>query len=437
MLKRLCWFSLALAIIALAAGREAHARAASRVTVASVDGPIVAVVADYLDRAIKVAEQDGSSALVLELNTPGGDVNTTLRIIQRFGASRVPIIVYVAPRRGEAFSAGTLITLGGHLAAMSPETKIGAAKPISGSGENLDSDSRDKAVSALRATVRTLTRNRGAQAIDWAEKTITEAVAATEEEALKLGAIDLIATDLNDLLAKVDGRTVAVNGAEVVLHTKLAEIRPVDLTLGESLLLILVSPNVAAILLFIAINGLLIEWQAPGVGVGGIIGAIAFILFLYAAGTLPVNLTGLVFVGLAAVLFIFDLTSTQHGVLTAGGIASFVIGALILFEPSYIPVSFGLVAGMGLTMGGLFAFGFRKAYQARRLKPATGTQSLIGRVALARTDLTPDGHVFVEGERWEAISESGPVSAGEKIVITAVDGLRLRVKKIQRIEITD
>lgn len=410
---------------------HARAQAASHVNVATVDGPIVAVVYDYLNRAITFAEQDGASALVVQLNTPGGDVATTLRITQRFAASRVPVIVYVSPRRAAAYSAGTLITLGAHFAAMAPETKIGAAKPIGGSGENLDSDSRDKIVNALRAEVRAMTRNRSKDATAWAEKTITDAVAATEEEALQLGAIDLIANDTNELLAKADGRKVVVGGRETTLRTAGAATNSDDMTLGENLLYILVSPNIAVILLFIAINGLLIEFQSPGTIVGGIVGAIALILFLYSVGTLPVNLTGLVFIGFAVLLFIFDLTAAQHGALTVGGIASFVIGALILFEPSYVPISLGLLGALALVMGALFLFAFGKGYQARRLKPATGATALLGHRAVARTDLSPMGYVFVEGERWEATSESGAIAAGAAVVVTALDGLKLRVKKTE------
>lgn len=425
----LCFTLLIVGLILLLPAPLAHAQAAPRVDVATVDGPIVSVVYDYLNRSIGVAEQAGANALIIQLNTPGGDVSTTLRIIQRCAASRVPIVVYVTPRRAQAASAGSIITLGAHLNAMSPETVIGAATPISGSGENLLSDERAKAINDLVAT--TLTRNRPAGAQQWAERAITNAETTTDEQALQLGVTDFIANDLNDLLAKLDGRKVNVGGAEMTLHTAGAAVNPVDMTLGESLLYILINPNIAVLLLFIAINGLLIEWQSPGVGFGGIIGAIAFILFLYAVGALPVNLTGLIFIGLAVVLFIFDLTATQHGALTLGGIASFVIGALILFEPSYIPVSLGLLLGLALMMGGLFFFAYRKAYQARRLKPVTGAQGLIGQIAIARTELNPTGFVFVEGERWEATSESGAINIGDKTIITALDGLKLRVKKAE------
>ncbi|MBI5877250.1 MAG: nodulation protein NfeD [Chloroflexi bacterium] len=427
-MKRYLRAALAAIVLLLALRQAAAAQGAPRVVAATVDGPIVAVVYDYLNRAIGIAEQDGADAVLVRLNTPGGDVATTERIIQRFGASRVPVIVYVTPRRGAAFSAGTLITLGGHLAAMAPETQIGAAKPISGSGDNLDSDSRDKAVNALRAMVRTLARNRPPGSITWAEQTITQAVAATEEEALKLGVIDLIASDERDLLVRADGRTIVLNGRAVTLHTANASVRNADMTWGESLLYILINPNIAAILLFIAVNGLLIEWQSPGIGFGGIAGAIAFILFLYAVGTLPVNLTGLLFIGLAVALFIFDITATQHGALTLGGVAAFCIGALILFEPSYVPLSLGLVAALALLMGSLFLFVFGKGYAVRRLKPVLGAQAMLGRAVTARTDLAPQGFVYVEGALWEATSESGAISAGEPVVITAIHGLKLTVR---------
>ena len=423
-------FAIVLLALALGLGfAPARAQSSPRVDVASVDGPIVTVVYDYLNRAITTAEQDGATALVLELNTPGGDVAATLRIIQRFAASRVPVIVYVTPSRAQAASAGTLITLGAHFAAMAPETIIGAATPISGSGTDLNSDERTKAINDLLATVRTLTRNRPATATAWAEKAITNAETTTDEQALQLGVVDAVAADLNELLAKADGRKVMVRGAQTTLSTAHATLAAIDMTTGENLLYVLVSPNIAVILLFVAINGLLIEFQAPGTIVGGIVGAMAFFLFLYSVGTLAVNLTGFLFIALAVALLVFDLTATQHGALTAGGLASFVIGVLILFEPSYLPLSLVLVGGLALMLAGLFFFGYRKAYQARRLKPATGAQALIGRRAAARTDLSPAGVVFVEGERWEAVSESGEIHAGEPIIITALDGLTLTVRK--------
>jgi membrane-bound serine protease (ClpP class) len=408
-----------------------QAQAASRVALTTVDGPIDPVVYDYLNRAITSAEEEGASALVVQLNTPGGDISSMLRIIQRFAASRVPIIVYVTPQRAQAASAGTLITLGAHLAAMAPQTVIGAASPVGGGGVDLGSDERAKVMNDMRATARALTRNRPQTAQDWADKAITEAQATHEDDALKLGVIDLVANDLNDLLAKADGRKLTVNGAPVTLTTAHAQTYTIDMTLGEELLNILVDPNVAVILLTIAITGLFIEFQAPGTIVGGVVGAIAFVLFLYSVGTLSVNLTGLIFVGLAVIMFIFDLSAVQHGALTLGGIASFVIGVLILFQPSYMPVSLGLVGGIAVALAGLMLVAFRKAWQARRLKPTTGVQGLIGSIAVARTDLNPQGYVFVDGERWDAVSDSGPLQTGERLKVTAVEGLKLKVKRAE------
>jgi membrane-bound serine protease (ClpP class) len=428
-MKRLL-VGLLVAVCAFAAVRV-HAQSVPRVALTTVDGPIDSVVYDYLNRAITMAEQDVASALVVQLNTPGGDLGSMLRIIQRFAASRVPIIVYVTPQRAQAASAGTIVTLGAHLAAMAPQTVIGAASPVSGGGTNLSSDERNKVVNDMRATVRALTRTRSQAAQDWAEKAITDAVATHEDDALKLGVIDLVANDLADLLAKSDGRKVTVGGAAVTLATAHAETYSIDMTLGEELLNILVDPNIAVVLLTIAITGLFIEFQAPGTIVGGVVGALAFVLFLYSVGTLSVNLTGLIFVGLAVLMFIFDLTAVQHGALTVGGIGSFVLGVLILFQPSYMPVSLGLVGGIALALAGLMLVAYRKVWQSRRLKPATGIQGLIGSIAVARTDLSPQGYVFVDGERWDAISDSGPLHAGDRLLITAVEGLKLKVKKAE------
>jgi membrane-bound serine protease (ClpP class) len=427
----LMWLWLALS---LALSSVAHAQS-GEVLVAQADGDIVPAMRGYLERAIQAANDRGAQALVIELNTPGGLVLTMNEIVQAMRASRVPVIVYVAPAHGMAASAGTIVTLAGHVAAMAPGTIIGAAIPISGGGENLPDDLATKEKEALKATVRDLAAQRGDEAIQLAEDAIEEGKAVNADEALRAGLIDFIATDRANLLRQLDGRVVSVQDRSVTLRTGGVVPTEFPMTGVEQLLLWVSDPNVASILLSIGSLAILSEISNPGTWVPGTIGVICLSLFFYSTGSLAVNWLGLVFIGLAFILFILDIKAPTHGALTLAGAASLVAGLLILFNspgtPSYAQVSVPLVVGMALVIALFFAFIVARGIQAQRRPAITGTEALIGQVGEARTALNPAGNIFLMGELWSATAVDGPVAAGEPVEVVGRTGLRLTVRPLK------
>jgi membrane-bound serine protease (ClpP class) len=406
---------------------SASAQADGQVLVMEVTGPVTPVMLSFIERGIDEAEASDAEALVMMLNTPGGDVNLTKRIIQTIVAADVPVVVYVAPRGAFAASAGTFITLAGHAAAMAPQTSIGAASPISGQGEEISETLKKKEINILQADIEGLAQRRGEKAVEWAREAVSEARAATAEEALELGVIDFIAADLSDLLNQLDGFNVTVNGQQVTLNTKNAIPQELPMTPVERLLHTITNPNIAFILMTLGINGILFELSSPGGYAAGVVGAICLLLAFYALGVLDVNYTGLIFIVLAIILFIADIKAPTHGVLTVGGIVSFVLGSLILFNSPFYAVSKSLVISVSLAMGAFFAFIVAKAVAIQRRQATTGVEGLVGAIAVARTELSPRGTVFLKGEWWQAEAEGGSIQAGEEVQVTAVDGFRLRV----------
>src|SRR6185369_12302927 len=322
--------------------------------VMTADGPIMPAMREYIKRGVETAERRNAEVLIIQLNTPGGDLLTTLNIIGIIRASRVPVVVYVAPRNAIAGSAGALITVAGHASAMAPETVIGASTPISGSGGDLNSDERAKATNASKAAIRDIVQPRGAEALTLAESMIDEAKAATAKEALDAKLIDFIANDINDLLQKLDGFTVQVNNAPHTFHTTNARTEPLPMSFIEQLLLLLTDPNIVFSLLSLGITAIIIEISSPGGWVAGFTGAVCILLAAYGLGILPVNWFGILFFILAFALFILDIKAPTHGALTTAGVASFIIGALVLFNspgtPQFQRVSVPLVISVGVVI---------------------------------------------------------------------------------------
>jgi len=419
---------LALLVLTLFFG-QASAQTTGAVKLAVFKGPVTPVLAEYLDRAISDAELTGAAALVLELDTPGGSLDITKQITQRMTSATVPIIVYVAPRGAHAGSAGTFITLAGHMAAMAPGTSIGAASPVGSEGGELPETLKTKVTNISVADIKNLAARRGAKAQAWAAKAVSEAAAATADEALDLGVIDAIATDVPDLLSQLDGRTVIVAGKEVTLQLKDRPIEQVPLSPIESFLNTITNPALAAILLTIGLNAILFELSSPGGYVAGIVGVISLLLAFYALGTLNANWVGLGFVAIAFVLFVLDIKAPTHGVLTLGGIVSFVLGAFVLFNTSELNVPWVTIISLALATGAFFAFAIGKAVAIQRRQPVTGMEGLIGQTAEVRQTLDPVGQVLVAGELWRAESESGPIAVGERVTITGYKGYLLQVQR--------
>ncbi|MDD2695585.1 MAG: nodulation protein NfeD [Anaerolineales bacterium] len=428
------WLLLAVTSLAgLASAQEER----PLVLVLTADGAVTPAMAEYLARGIRLAESQDAAALVFQLNTPGGSVDLMNRMVQDIRGSQVPVIVYVAPRGAIAGSAGTVITLAGHAAAMAPETAIGAASPVGAEGQELGETIESKVKNILKATVRSLAERRGEEAIRLAEETIESAEAVSANEALAAGLVDFIANDLDDLLAKLDGFSVQVGGEERVLHTAGAETSFLPTSFIERFLATLTNPNIVFLLLAIGVQAILIEISSPGGWVAGFIGVTCLALSTYGLGVLPVNWVGLIFLGTAFVLFVLDIKAPTHGALTAAGIGSLIVGALVLFNspgvPSFQRVSVPLIVGTSLTTGLIFLGILVFALRAQRAPIRTGQESLVGRQGTARSPLAPMGTVQVGGELWSAEVEEGQeaIPAGARVQVTRVQGVRLTVRKVK------
>jgi membrane-bound serine protease (ClpP class) len=414
-------------ILSIVSGVDAQE--SRHVDVLEIEGPVTPIMISYIERGIHTAESDGAQALVVKLNTPGGQLDQMKKIVQSLLNASVPVAIYVYPQGAYAASAGTLITLAAHVAAMAPGTTIGAASPVGGQGEDLNATEDRKIKEDMKAQARALTERRGQQAVSWAESAIEEAQSANAQEALNLGVIDFVAIDLNDLLMQMDGFTVNVSSQNVTLHTAGAGVRELAMSLSERVLHTIANPTIAFILLTLGINAILFELSSPGGYVSGIIGAICLLLAWYALGTLPVNYAGLLFIALAFVLFVVDIKAPTHGALTVGGIAALIAGALILFSSPLYHVSIAAVVSVAAMTGAFFAFAIAKVVQARAKPPVTGREGMIGHLAQVRTTLDPQGTVFTKGELWKATTVDSPIQVGEQVQIVAVEGFRLQVKR--------
>jgi membrane-bound serine protease (ClpP class) len=410
---------------------------APEVLLLEIDGPLTMASAEYLDRGLATAGAAGE-VVILQIDTPGGSIDVMNRMVQSIRGSAVPVVVYVAPRGAIAGSAGTILVLAGHAAAMAPETAIGAASPVGAQGEDLGETMAAKTREILKATARTLAGWRGQPALELAQATIDEAAAASAQESLEAGMIDVVAEDVESLLRLLDGRSVEVRGRPVVLNLAQAHVRVLPPTLVERVLQALTNPNLVFLLLSLGLQALLIELSHPGGWVAGFVGVVALSLGAYGLGILPVNWFGAIFLVVAFVLFVLDLKAPTHGALTAAGLASFVLGALVLFNspgtPSFQRVSVPLVIGMGAMTAGLFAVLLALVVRAQRRPIEVGAASLVGRVGEVRQRVAPHGQVQVAGEMWAAEIDPGetPIEEGSRVEVTSVEGLRLRVRPWDR-----
>lgn len=438
MLKRSPLLLLLVALVFLGAMyQSAQAQEERQVFLLTLKGPLTPAMVGYLERGISNASREAAEAIVLQLDTPGGSVELMNRMVQAMRASRVPVIVYVSPSGAIAGSAGTVITLAGHIAAMAPQTAIGAASPVGGQGEDLGETIAVKEKEILKATVRSLAEGRGEAAIALAEAAIEEAKAASASEALNVSLVDFIAEDLEDLLVQVDGFLVDAQG-EKTLATAEAEVVEIPQCFIEQFLQVLTNPNIVFLLITIGVQALLIEISSPGGWIAGFIGVVCLALGTYGLGILPVNWFGLAFIATSFVLFILEVKAPTHGALTVAGLASFIIGALVLFNspetPSFLRVSVPLVIGTGLATAAFFIGILTFAIRAQLRPVEVGREALVGRIGESRTSMSPTGMVHVAGELWTAILEddSAKLDPGVRVEVVGMDGLRLRVKPISK-----
>jgi membrane-bound serine protease (ClpP class) len=424
-----CYLGLVF-VLALSLAPVAQAQGTSHVDVLTVEGAITPVVASYVERGIETAQADGASCLIIQLDTPGGSVQVTESIVQSMKAATVPIVVYVYPQGAKAASAGTFLTLAAHLAAMAPSTRIGAAHPVDMSGQDMSEAVEAKAVNDSVALIKGLAQPRGAEAITWAEQAVRDSSSITEEEALELGVVDVIAKDLPTLVEALDGQEVTVRDQSITLETLGASINHLPMNAIEGFLHTVTDPNIAFLLMTIGLNAIILELSQPGGYLAGILGAICLVLALFALGVLSVNWTGLIFIALGFILLIADVKAPTHGILATLGVLSFILGSMILFSSPFARVSLTLVATVGLTIGVFFAFVVAKVLGIHQRQPTTGLEGLVGQLAVARSDLDPSGTVFLKGELWRAETTGGTVSHGEEVEVTGVDGYSLRVRGV-------
>ena len=424
-------FGLVLLLASQALGKEGD-----RVYVMPTSGVVDQIMDGYIRDGIAKAEREGAAAVLIQLDTPGGDLTATHNIVKTLLAAPVPVIVWVGPSSSRAASAGTFITLAANVAVMAPEARIGAATPISGEGQDLEGDLGAKILEDTQALLRIISESR-TRNLDWALTTVTESKAYTATEALAAGGIDGTASTVDDAIAFANGRTVNLNGTSVTLD--LAGATAVDLPMNplQALLHLISDPNIAFILFTLGFYGLLFELQNPN-WVTGILGGLAIILAFVGFGSLPLNVAGLLLIGLAVLLFILEFTVTSHGLLTVGGIVCFVLGAAALYtEPGTptapdVSVAWPVIATMTLLTA---AFMFVIAAVAIRTRQMTTAEGLIGAglpsnsLGQVRRPLTPVGSVYAGGEEWTARSaDERPLERGTSVRVVGQEGLTLVVE---------
>jgi len=446
MARRLSWFGLALCLLAAGAATAN----ASEVWVVELDGAITPATANYFTRSLDDAQEANAAVLVVRLDTPGGLDQAMRDMIKAILASRVPVVVYVAPNGSRAASAGTYLLYASHVAAMAPATNVGSSTPVSIGGspfpspaEPAERDEPDgdgdapagpadasamerKIVNDAVAYIRGLAALRGRNA-DWAEATVREAANLPAREALERNVIDLVAADLDELLRALDGRTIVVEGATVTLDLQNATIKSVVPGWRDELLALITNPNVAYLLLMVGLYGLIFEFYSPGLG-AGVAGVICLLLGAYALQMLPINYAGLALLLVGIGLMVAEVVTPTVGVLGVGGVVAFVAGSIMLFDsdlPGY-RVSIPIIAATAVASALLFSVGFGSALRARRLRVTTGREAMIGASAVALEDFAERGNVRAFSESWQARS-AHPVRKGDQLRVTGIDGLVLSV----------
>jgi len=398
-----------------------------------VDGIINPATAKFIVDSIDEATQQGAQCLIIQLDTPGGLMESMRIIVKKELASTIPIIVYVAPGGARAASAGVFVTMAANIAVMAPGTHIGAAHPVTlGGGEAKESKTMtEKIVNDTVAFIKNIAKARGRN-LDWGEKAVVKSASITDEEAVKLNVIDFIASDIPSLLAKIDGRVVKFDGVTRTLHTKGIHPRSIQMSWRERLLDIISNPTIAYILLMLGIYGIFFELSSPGAILPGVVGGIFLILAFYALHMLPVNYAGLALILFAIILFIAEIKVVSHGLLAIGGVISLFLGSMMLFRSpvEYMRVSLSVIIPAVLVSAAFFIFAVTRAINARLKKPTTGMEGLIGEIGIASTSIAPEGKVSIHGEFWNATSDQN-IEKGDKVQVVGAKNLKLNIKKIE------
>jgi len=400
---------------------------AAQIDVVEINDPITPVVAEYIIRSISESEARQARCLIIQLDTPGGLDLAMRDIIKRIMASEVPVVVFVGPSGARAASAGALITLAAHVAAMAPGTNIGAAHPVNLGGQ-MDETMAAKVANDAAAYIESIAEKRGRNK-QWAINAVRESVSISETEALNENVIDLIAEDLNDLILKIDGREVDMPTGPVTLETAGATVNRTAMGFRDIILKALANPNIAYILFMAGLAGLYFEFSNPGAIFPGVIGGISIILAMYSMQSLSANYAGVLMILLAVVLFILELKVVSFGLLSFGGIVALTLGSLMLFDASapYMRVSLGVIVSTVVLVSSVFLVAIWLVVKSQRSRATTGREGLLNLAGEARTDIAEQGRVFVHGEYWNARSDS-PIPKGARVRVVRVDGMLLTVR---------
>ncbi len=404
--------------------------AAQKVISISIDASINPATSEFISRAIAKAKKERAECLLIHLNTPGGLLKSTRVIVGNILESPVPVVVYVSPAGAQAASAGVFITMSAHVAAMTQGTNIGAAHPVS--MQAVDTTMNEKMTNDAAALIRTIAEKRNRN-LDWAEEAVRKSVSITATVALEKKVIDIIANDEKALLQSLDGRKVELMQGAVVLNTKAAKVEIMEMGFIEKLLNIISDPNIAYILLMLGLYGLIFELYNPGAILPGIVGVISLILAFYSMHTLPVNYAGLALILFALLLFILEIKIVSHGILATGGIISLLLGSMMLIRTGSGEIgriSWTVIISVVTLTSLFFLFVIGMGIKAQKLKPYTGTESMMNETGEVKETLNPSGMILLNGELWQAESESGEIAAGEKVRVKRMIGFKLFVEKI-------
>ena len=395
------------------------------VMVIEFEGPISPGTAMYVTRGLAEARDMEARLAVIRLDTPGGLGSSMRTIIKAILNSTVPVAVYVGPKGAGAASAGVMITVAAHIAAMAPGTNIGAAHPVTAGGKDIGKTMSEKVVNDMAAYARGIAEDMGRNG-EWVEKAIRESVSVTADEALELNVVDMVAEDLDELLSKVHGRQVNVQGTTVTVDTSGVVKEYYRPGVRDRILKIISDPNISYILMMIGMAGLYFELAHPGAIFPGVIGAISLILAFYSFQTLPVNYAGLLLILLAVILFVAEVMVTSYGVLSIGGLISLTIGSIMLFED--VGVSLRLMLPTVILIGAFFVTVGGLALRAYRTRPRVGAEGIVGETGVVRERLDPDGMVFVHGELWRAYAAEA-IEREERVEVEGIEGLVLKVRR--------
>ena len=422
----LIWSALALLLVAHPAGAVAK-----RIDVLSLKGVVNPTQASYINRGIDEANKAGAELVVIEMDTPGGLDSSMRDIIQAILGSDVPVAVYVTPG-GRAASAGAFITMASHVAAMAPGTAIGAASPVGSQGEEIEGTLGDKVTNDAAEYMRSLAKLRGRNAEWAADEAVRQAKSLDAEAALEQNVVEFVEPTLNTFMDSLDGYQVAINEEQVTLETLDADLYRKGMNLVEQFLFAISDPNIAFILLSLAMLAIFFELSNPGAILPGVLGGIALLLALYSLGTLEANWAGVLLIGLAFILFVAEVFVTSGGVLGVGGVVSFILGALMLWgsnAPPGIHIDRRILYSMAVAVSLFFLLIIQAVVRAHRRRPTTGLVGLVGETGVAKTSLDPEGTVLVEGELWQARTFGEKVGAQDEVEVVEVKGLKLRVRK--------